>query len=89
MQIDTNEEDPDEMDDFELSVIRKDNKFGHDSWGWGGLDKIILFGTGIGENSPPKLNITTVKFMQNAADKLCEALNATTTTSKEKKELWD
>ncbi len=36
---------------YEYSAIKKDNTFGHQSWGWGGDNKIIVFGSGIGGNS--------------------------------------
>ncbi len=39
---DTTEEEIEESS-FEISVIRKNNKHAHESWGWGGNDKIILF----------------------------------------------
>jgi hypothetical protein len=36
-------EDDDSEAGFEISLVRPDNKHGHDSWGWSGDDKIILF----------------------------------------------
>lgn len=60
---------------FELSVIRKNNKHGHDSWGWGDENKIILFGTGLGENSLPEEDVKAVKFAKRIAQLLCDVLN--------------
>jgi hypothetical protein len=34
---------------FEISIIRKGNKGGHESWGWADEDKIILDGPGATE----------------------------------------
>ena len=35
-------EEGDQFDEIEVSVIKVDNKFGHSSYGWDGMDKIIL-----------------------------------------------
>ncbi len=64
------DEEDDEGSGYELSVIKKDNKHGQLSWGWGGEDKIILFGTGIGENQAEDS-----EFALLVANKLCDALN--------------
>jgi hypothetical protein len=55
-------------DDFELSVIRK----GHASWGWGDDTKIILFGSGLGQND---LMEGQEKFALETAKKFCAVLN--------------
>ena len=49
--------------DFEVSVIREDNKHGQDSWGWGDDTKIIL-------------DVETKEFAIKAATLLCAALNS-------------
>jgi hypothetical protein len=59
---------------FELSVIKKDNKHGHDSWGWGNLDKIILF-TSDGTNLLGYPCEEEVVYMKYVASLLCKALN--------------
>ena len=59
--------------DYEISVIKKDNKHGHDSWGWGGGDKIVLF-----DNSYVNthgLDISDKEFMINVANALCIVMN--------------
>jgi len=63
----------DDCPDFELSVIRIDNKHGHDSWGWGDVNKIILFGSGVGENSVDSKE--EKEFAVKVAGTLCAALN--------------
>lgn len=69
----TTDDDPNE---YEISVIRKDNKQGHESMGWGGRNKIILFdgyfGNTYGLNI---LNKSDKKFMLDVANKLCEVMN--------------
>ena len=60
---------------YELSVIRKDNKLGHESWGWGDEDKIILFDNEIGGNDLNPCNSSQIAFAKRAAFLLCEALN--------------
>ena len=55
---------------YELSVIRKDNELGRRSWGWPSEEKIILFGTGIGENSE-----IYEEFALMVANGLCDFLN--------------
>jgi len=59
--------------DYEISVIKKGNKLGHESWGWGGKDKIIIF-----DNQTCNtygLDIFNEGFMLSVANKFCDALN--------------
>jgi len=59
---------------YEVSVIKKDNEHGHNSWGWGGCDKIILFGTGLGQNDLD-YSPESEAFAKKVAELLCDALN--------------
>ena len=61
----------DEEEEFELSVIRTDNTHGLNSWGWGGLNKIILFSHD-GENA---IDLTDKDFAMECAKILCDGLN--------------
>jgi hypothetical protein len=59
----------------EISAIREENLFGRQSYGWGGLDKIILFSDGIGGNQLNPLtdaNINRAVFLANI---IVKALN--------------
>lgn len=60
---------------YELSVVREDNQFGLDAWGWGGIGKIILFGTGSGKNALQPRTPETVSLAMYAANSLRDALN--------------
>ena len=62
--------------DYVLSVIKDDNAFGKSSWGWGGSDKIILFGTGVGGNDITRAAQGAIEFALSTAQKLADALNA-------------
>ena len=53
----------------EISVIQKDNKYGHESWGKAGLNKIILF-TDIEFNSKQE-----IQWALKVAMALSDALN--------------
>jgi len=66
---------PNPDDYYEVSIVRKDNIAGQTSWGWGGLHKIILFGTGLGRNSISPVTEETIQFALWIADTLCTALN--------------
>lgn len=54
--------------DVEISVIRKYNKRGIESYGWNGLNKIILFG----DNDYTKKEM---KWCEQVAKTICDALN--------------
>jgi hypothetical protein len=56
----------------ELSVIRKDDRHGHLSWGWGGPSKIILFSSGTGGNM---LGANDQALAMDCARILCDGLN--------------
>lgn len=61
---------------YEISAILKSNEFGHRSWGWGGLDKVILFSNGVGGN---QLNPCTPERWERAlkmASAIVDSLNA-------------
>lgn len=59
---------------YELSVIRANNEHGHLSYGWGGLDKIILFSDGTGGNHNGNRD---PEFCMRCAKILCDGLNQT------------
>ena len=54
---------------IEVSVIREDNKHGLESWGWGGREKIILFGPGEIEC------VADIDWMEKVAKTIADALN--------------
>jgi len=54
----------------EISAIRKDNKHGHRSWGWGDSDKIILFDGGADIGSKADID-----WMLKVAQTTVDALN--------------
>ncbi len=56
----------------EISVIRKDNKFGHESWGWGHSAKIILFDGDIDIESKADID-WMLKVAQTTADDVNKA----------------
>jgi hypothetical protein len=56
---------------FELSVVQHDAEMRR-SWGWGGPEKIILFGTSIGQN---QLTIDRLPFALGLAERLAKSLN--------------
>ena len=66
-------EDPEDYDipefgDVEISVVRKNNKHGIKSYGWSGLDKIILF-----ENDD--YTKEDIKWCEQVAEVICDTLN--------------
>ena len=60
---------------FELSVVREDYECGRNSWGWSCEDKIVLFGTGMGENNLTKQTEENIAFAKWVANALCDVLN--------------
>jgi hypothetical protein len=64
-------------DDFEISVIRYDNKQGTNSYGWPSSTKLILFGSGEGENSLDDLEFKERRetFALYVAKGVCNYLN--------------
>ena len=68
-----NLEDRDDEFGLEISVIKKSDKHGHDSYGWGGESKIILWASnGIMSNSMFTGNIVWCK---KVAELLCDSMN--------------
>jgi hypothetical protein len=59
---------------YEVSVNRITNRFGRESWGWGGKDKIVLFSTGVGCNQLP-LTEESSQFALSVANRLAEVMN--------------
>ena len=57
-----------EFHDVEISIVRKNNKHGIKSYGYGGLDKIILF-----ENND--YTKKDIKWCEQVAKVICETLN--------------
>jgi len=57
------------FDEVEISIVRKDNKFGIESYGWGDLDKIILF------DDNNEYNKKNIEWCKQVAETICEALN--------------
>jgi len=54
---------------IEVSVIKEDNEFGLESWGWGGREKIILFG-------PNEIEcVADIDWMEKVAKTIADALN--------------
>jgi len=70
------EEDGEEPEDFdikdfnsvEVSVLRSDNELGMKSYGWGGMDKIILFGE-------DEYKQKDIEWCKQVAETICNALN--------------
>ena len=56
--------------EYEISVIQKDNKHGHTSWGWGDKDKIILFDRDVSFESKQDM-----QWAVEVAKTLSDALN--------------
>lgn len=66
-------EDRDEEFGLEISVIKKDNEHGHESYGWGGVDKIILWTTdGVVGN---EMYTGDIGWCKNVAQLLCNSMN--------------
>ncbi len=58
-----------DFSEVEISVVRKDNEHGQRSGGWGGMDKIILFGADDYEEED-------IKWCKKVAEVVCDALNS-------------
>ena len=63
----------DDASTMEISVIKKDNKHGHESYGWGGGNKIILFN--VCESGSNTINIDDLEEALKIANLLCDAMN--------------
>jgi hypothetical protein len=60
-------------DDYEVSVIKKYNIIGHETWGYGGADKIILWPYDCTNSF--EMNVSDIDFMLDVANKLCKLMN--------------
>ena len=60
--------DIEDFNDVEISVIRENNEHGIESYGWGGLDKIILF-------EDDEYTKEDIEWCKQVAETICEALN--------------
>lgn len=56
--------------EIEISVAHKNNKHGHESYGWGDTDKIILWGSGQNDFA-----IEEFSWCKKIAKLLCDQLN--------------
>ena len=73
----------DKIRGYEISIIRKGNKHGHDSWGWDGAsgdidDKIILFtenSNSLGVDKDDCVPNERLDWGKEIAQRLCEILN--------------
>jgi hypothetical protein len=66
-------EDKDDEFGLEISVIRKDYEHGHESYGWGGQDKIILWDSGgVAGN---EMYTGDIHWCRKAAQLLCDNMN--------------
>ena len=68
-------EDPEdyEISDFseiEISVVKEDNQIGNKSYGWGSMDKIILF-----EEGDSDFDQGDIDWCEEVASTICDALN--------------
>jgi len=58
---------------LEISVIKENNKFGHESYGWGGTNKIILWDTdGVVGN---EMYTCDINWCKSVAQLLCDSMN--------------
>lgn len=66
-------EDKDGEFGLEIAVIRKDYKHGHESYGWGGQDKIILWDSGgvVGND----MYTGDIHWCRKVAELLCDSMN--------------
>lgn len=71
-RIDELEEEDDEFG-LEISVIKKDNKHGHESWGWGDEDKIILWDSS--GNISNEMYTGNIVWCKKVAELLCNSMN--------------
>ena len=67
------------LDDYEISVIKKDNKHGHVSWGWAdGNNKIVLYSpVHFGTPLTSEMYVTKVQWEQamGVSQAVCSHLN--------------
>jgi len=55
--------------DLELSVIKADNKHGHNSWGWNGDDKIILLDESLDTRKELEWWLKVAEILKNGMNK--------------------
>ena len=60
--------DIEEFNDVEISVVREDNKDRIESYGWGDMDKIILF-------EDDEYIKEDIEWCKQVAETICDALN--------------
>ena len=60
----------DDFSEIEISVVRKSDKHGQKSYGWGGDSKIILF-----DSPPSDVTQKDMDWYEKVAAVVCEALN--------------
>lgn len=60
--------DIEDFNEVEISVVREDNKTGLESYGWDGMDKIILFEDEVYTEKE-------INWCKKVAETVCEALN--------------
>ena len=60
-----------DFQEIEISIIRKNNKLGKESYGWNGFDKIILFDHCIGSPSKEEMN-----WCKKVSEIVADALNS-------------
>jgi hypothetical protein len=66
-------EDRDEEFSLEISVIKKDNEHGHESYGYGDENKIILWSTD--GSAGNEMSTEDVHWCKNVAQLLCDSMN--------------
>ena len=70
MGADPEDQEIEDFNEIEISVVRKDNKSSKESYGWGGGDKIILF-----DEPDEEVTKELMKWYKDVAETICEALN--------------
>ena len=63
----------DEEFGLEISVIKKDNEHGHESYGYGGVDKIILWTTDSVAGN--EMYTGDIQWCKDIAQLLCNCMN--------------
>ena len=60
---------------YEIVLHFSDKSRGWRSWGWGGYDRIILYGSGIGQNNGDAYDEDSWRRCIDRAQAICEAVN--------------
>lgn len=66
-------EDRDDEFGLEISVIKKDNEHGHESYGWGDEDKIILWDSS--GSAGNEMYTGNIQWCRKVAELLCDYMN--------------